>query len=91
MTAATRKIIRTAIEHASASSLVLDFGPRPGTAWALTQRLRDAGVSVHWDGAILTIPLADVEAAGMLRMEQGEPVFVSRAGDVICVSAPVKR
>jgi hypothetical protein len=54
-------IIRAAMQAASRSSLVLDFGARPGLAVGLVHNLRAAGINPTWDGATLTIPIADVK------------------------------
>jgi hypothetical protein len=61
-------IIRAAMLAASRSSLVLDFGARPGLAVGLVHNLRAAGVNPTWDGATLTIPIADVMRAGMFAL-----------------------
>ncbi len=58
--------IQSAITAAPKGSLVLDFGTQPGHAYALLKSLLSAGVRAQYDGATLTIPLADVKAAGVL-------------------------
>jgi hypothetical protein len=62
----TSDIIRAAMLAAASSSLVLDFGTRPGLAVGIVHNLRAAGITPSWDGATLTIPIADVKASGLL-------------------------
>jgi hypothetical protein len=66
-------IIRAAMQAASSSSLVLDFGTRPGLAVGLVHNLRSAGVNLTWDGATLTIPLAELKSPITIG-GHGEPI-----------------
>jgi hypothetical protein len=54
------------MSSAASASVVLDFGARPGIGFQRMLELRAAGVHVDWDGATLTVSLADVKAAGLL-------------------------
>ena len=61
------RAIRSAMSSAANASIVLNFGARPGLGFQRLHELRAAGVSADWDGATLTIPLADAKAAGLFR------------------------
>ena len=66
MTPANRAVLDAMCSAANAS-IVLDFGTRPGLGYRRLHELRAAGVAADWDGATLTIPLADANAAGIFK------------------------